>query len=260
MTVGRIRAIGIWLKVVGITMKICIPTILEASFGRYDRNVADRRSRWWCRKVLGYVGATVEVHGPASATVEPGRPTIIMSNHASLFDIPVIYTALPGSIRMIAKKELFRIPIFGRAMRVAEFVCVDRSDHARAVDAINDAGKRTREGIILWLAPEGTRSRNGQLGPFKKGGFVLALQTGARIIPVGIRGTADILPPTTMTRVRTGQTVHVHVGEPVDASAYTVETRSELIDEVRRRILALVGQPDADREAHAASAMSNPTG
>jgi 1-acyl-sn-glycerol-3-phosphate acyltransferase len=159
-----------------------------------------------------------------------------MSNHASLYDIPLIYAALPGSIRMIAKKELFRIPLWGYTTKKIEVLSIDRSNSAQAKLDLNYAKEKMRSGIVLWIAPEGTRSRHGKLNSFKKGGFILALETGATIIPVGIRGSDKILPPGTW-HFGLNQKVEIHIGEPIDSTQYTLATRNEFIATVRQSIL-----------------------
>jgi 1-acyl-sn-glycerol-3-phosphate acyltransferase len=141
-----------------------------------------------------------------------------MSNHQSHLDIPMLYATLPSpTIRMLAKKELFKIPVWGLGLRAAEFIEVDRSNHARAVQSIEHAARLVRDGVSIWIAPEGTRSRDGRIGPLKKGGFHLAQDTGTPIVPVAIRGTIDVLP-------RGGRTmmpnlpVEVTIGAPIEVA------------------------------------------
>jgi 1-acyl-sn-glycerol-3-phosphate acyltransferase len=164
-----------------------------------------------------------------------------MSNHESLYDIPLLFVALPGSMRMLTKKELFRVPIWGRGLAAGEFVSIDRSDHEQALKDLEAAREKMASGISLWIAPEGTRSRDGTLGEFKKGGIMLAIRTGATIVPVGIRGSRDILPPKTLFNVRLGCMPEVHVGNPIDARDYGVENRDVLLALVRDRISMLAG-------------------
>ncbi|HEU4732691.1 MAG TPA: lysophospholipid acyltransferase family protein, partial [Kofleriaceae bacterium] len=140
------------------------------------------------------------------------------SNHQSHLDIPMLYATLPSpTIRMLGKKELFAIPVWGRALRAAEFIEVDRSNHVSAVRSIDHAARLVRDGVSIYLAPEGTRSRDGRIGKLKKGGFHLALATGAPIIPVAIRGTREILPAGTLV-MHTGRQVSVQIGAPIDVA------------------------------------------
>jgi 1-acyl-sn-glycerol-3-phosphate acyltransferase len=152
-----------------------------------------------------------------------------MSNHQSHLDIPILYATLPSpTIRMLGKKELFQIPIWGAALRAAEFVEVDRANHARAMRSIERAAELIRDGVSIWIAPEGTRSRDGRVGPLKKGGFHLACDTHTPIVPVAIRGTIDVLPRGTRA-MRTGHRVDVMLGAPLAVDGRSID---ELAHEV----------------------------
>ncbi len=175
------------------------------------------------------------VHNPHHFTFKKGVRYIIMSNHSSLYDIPVILRAIDTSVRMIAKKELFRVPIWGRAMNTAAFIEIDRGHSAKAIAALDLAKKKMSEGIAPWIAPEGTRSQDGRVGPFKKGGFMLGLQTDATILPVNITGTFDVLPKKTLLFTK-GVDVTVTIGKPVDASQYNKDSRDEFMALVRSGI------------------------
>src|SRR5262249_4599437 len=133
------------------------------------------------------------------------------------------------------KKELMRVPIWGLAMKRADFIFVDRENRTQAMRDLVVAKEKMMTGIAIWMAPEGTRSKNGKLNVFKKGGFMLALETGAIILPVGIRGAEKILPAKTL-KFTLNQQVEVHVGKPIDTRNYTVKTRNELIKAVRQNI------------------------
>jgi 1-acyl-sn-glycerol-3-phosphate acyltransferase len=144
---------------------------------------------------------------------------------------------------MLTKKELFRVPIWGKGMQAAEFISIDRHNLEQALKDLDEARKIMQSGIVLWLAPEGTRSRTGRLQDFKKGGFMLALQTGAVIIPVGIKGSETILPPDTFGFVL-GRKIEVNIGEPIDSSLYTLEQRDALMQNVRQAIEGLTGEKE----------------
>lgn len=215
------------------TMRICAPTVLDASLGRLDRDICDRRLAVWADTALRLADAQVDVAGIEH--LDPGRTHILMSNHQSAYDIFTLFVAFPYSMRMIAKKEMFRLPIMAGAMRAAEFVELDRSDRDRAFAALEAAKETMRSGINIWIAPEGTRSVDGALLPFKKGGFMMALQTEFSILPVTIDGTRDILPSKDF-RVQKGRRARVTFHGPVDPGEYGEEGRPELMAEVRRRI------------------------
>jgi 1-acyl-sn-glycerol-3-phosphate acyltransferase len=218
------------------TLRISAPTIVEAARGRTDHALYDERLRGWARALVDYVGLEFEVRG--AENVPRGESFVVMSNHQSVYDIPVVYLALPMlSIRMVAKAILFRVPVWGRALRISGFVEVDRKDRARAIAALRAARETMASGISVWIAPEGTRSRSGELGDFKQGGFHLALETGARILPVTIDGTRNVLPADTYS-VERGVHVNVTIHPPIDPAAYGAERRAELVADVRRAIAA----------------------
>ena len=161
----------------------------------------------------------------------PARAVVYMSNHQSHLDIPMLYATLPSpTIRMLGKAELFRIPLWGRGLRAAEFIEVDRSNHARAVKSIEHAARLVREGVSIYLAPEGTRSVDGRIGKLKKGGFHLAIGTGAPIVPVAIRGTIDILPRGGRI-MRSGRHVTVQIGRPIDVAERDMESLMAQVSE-----------------------------
>jgi 1-acyl-sn-glycerol-3-phosphate acyltransferase len=162
-----------------------------------------------------------------------------MSNHRSLYDVPLLFDSFPHTLRMVAKSELFRVPVWGPAMREAGFIAIDRNNSVRAKRNLEVAKARLGAGINVWIAPEGTRSRSGQLGDFKSGGFRLALDTGTRILPTALVGTEQILPPTG-ARVRKGASVTVKFGRPIDPAAFGSTRRRALVEEVRSAILAML--------------------
>jgi 1-acyl-sn-glycerol-3-phosphate acyltransferase len=167
-----------------------------------------------------------------------------MSNHQSLYDIPVLFQCGLGSLRMVTKAELFKVPVWGRAMEAAGFIRIDRHDRDQAVGALRaKGGSLLAAGTRVWIAPEGTRSRTGALGPFKSGGFRMALEQGVRILPVAITGTRDVLPAQGFV-VHTGKQVNVTVLPPIDPAPYGVDRRKDLMDDVRRAIAGALGQAE----------------
>ena len=136
------------------TFRICTPTVLEASFGRVHRPTADRRLGEWARNAFRLAESELEVHG-LEENVTPGQSYLLMSNHQSAYDIWALFVAYPHTMRMIAKRSMFRLPIMGNAMRVVEFVSIDRRDHAKAMAALEGAKASMASGISIWIAPEG---------------------------------------------------------------------------------------------------------
>lgn len=193
--------------------RVSVPSVVECLTASMKRRDIDDRARWFGNRVVTLLQVDLVVEG--AERVPPARSYVYMSNHQSDLDIPILYATLPSpTIRMLAKKELFRIPLWGRALRAAEFIEVDRSNHVRALQSIERAERLIADGVSVYLAPEGTRSRDGRIGPLKKGGFHLAVKTGTPIVPVAIRGTIDILPRGTV-RMHTGKRVEVTIGSPI---------------------------------------------
>ncbi len=223
------------------TGRISVPTVLESMRRPMDPEVAERRLCWWSEKLIRDARASVEVHGREHAG-DGREPFIVMSNHQSLYDIPVLFQCGLGRIRMVTKDELFRVPIWGRAMEAAGFIRIDRKDRDQAVGALRDrGGSLLAAGTRVWIAPEGTRSRTGGLGPFKSGGFRMALDLGVRILPIAIQGTRDVLPAKGFV-VQTGKRVKVTMLPPIDPAAYGVDRRRALMDDVRGAIAGALGQ------------------
>ena len=218
------------------TLAISFPTMLEAFAGRVTRQVCDERLNRWARHVVENAHIELELIGRDN--VVPGVTYLVMSNHQSLYDIPVLFHVLGPNIRMIAKKELFRVPIFGNALAAAGFVAVDRGDRASAIRNLERARALLANGTHVWIAPEGTRSATGKLLPFKKGGFHLAFESELPILPVTLSGTRDVLPAHGVFS-RAGAKVRVTFHPSIDPRPYAArrkEGRVELMDLVRRAL------------------------
>lgn len=241
MQIGILRSYSIIFRSVGLTL-LCSLRILFANWFKSRKLRIDRLAYRWAKKILALPKIIYHVHNPNHAEIPKERPCVIMSNHASLYDIPLIFAAFPQKrIRMIAKKELFRVPIWGAAMRASGFVSIDRNNPKQALRDLKKAEEKMREGLILWMSPEGTRSRTGKLNAFKSGGFKIAMETKAIIIPVGIRGAFRVLPPKTF-RFSLGETVDIHIGKPIDTTIYSSSERLKLMQAVESEIRYLCGE------------------
>jgi 1-acyl-sn-glycerol-3-phosphate acyltransferase len=215
------------VRVLGAMARITAPSLVEAARGTLERSSIDDRARWFGRRVVELLN--VDLHATGAERVPPGRAYVYMSNHQSHLDIPVLYATLPSpTIRMLGKTELFQIPLWGRGLRAAEFIEVDRSNHTRAVQSIEHAARLIRDGVSIWIAPEGTRSRDGRIGKLKKGGFHLAMETQTPIVPAAIRGTIDILPRGGKV-MQAGKRVEVTIGAPIEVAGRELPS---LMDEV----------------------------
>lgn len=244
MRIGRLRTFWIIFQSSVTTAIASLRSILKAYFSTPDRQWVDQTISSWINKLLDQAGISCKVINPHQVEPQKGQATIIMCNHASLYDIPISYKAFPHhSVRMLAKKELSKIPFLGRGMKAAEFPFVDRKNRHQAIRDLAYAKELMNSGIVIWLAPEGTRSKDGKLGKFKKGGFITAIQAKATIIPMGIRGAYDILPKKTY-QLNINQTAEIHIGQPIDASAYSLESKNELLDKVYQEMKRLVGEEE----------------
>jgi len=196
-------------------------------------------ARLWSRVILGVPGVKLEVK--MRAPLEPGRPYVFMPNHASMVDIWVVFVAIPASFRFIAKKQLASIPLFGWAMAAGRFIFIDRQNAASARRTMDEASRRIRAGQSVVIFPEGTRTRDGRLLPFKKGGFHLAIDSGAAVVPVAIKGSREVMPRGAAL-IRAG-TVTLEVDAPIPTTGLTTSDRDALIEKVRSRVAAMLGEP-----------------
>lgn len=226
---------GVW------TVWYSLRVIFAALLASDKRQKITLITRKWAKKLLQPTGLVIHVHGAEHLQKLSGQPTIVMCNHTSLYDIPVSFLALDADIRMLAKKELYSIPILSTALRAGDFVAIDRSNIDQAKLNLKKAESKLRSGIVLWVAPEGTRSRDGELKPFKKGGFYLAIDTKAMILPVVIKGLDKILPTNSYDLTIHGQ-VQVMIGEPIDATGFSKKQSNELRENTRASMKQLLEQ------------------
>ncbi len=239
------RKIRIMATSIYATICISVGAIYHVHIRRdYVRSYGDRIFRWYAQKIIDVTRVNFTVNDLYNLEIKPGGRYVAMVSHRSLYDIPLSVLALPNSLRMLTKKELFKVPIWGQGLKAGEFVSIDRSDLQQAIRDLAEARRVMESGIVLWVAPEGTRSRDGKLGQFKKGGFVMAIESGATIIPVGIQGSEKILPPKTFD-FHINQDVTINIGAPIEASRYSLDEKEALMEETRQAMLELCGEPGA---------------
>ena len=167
--------------------------------------------------------------------VEPGTQYFFLSNHLSNFDVPLLFRAIPTPIRYLAKKELYKIPVFAQALKVGGIVKIDRGAGASSYASINEGVARAKEnGYSLIVFPEGTRSRDGELHPFKKGAFRMAIATQLPVVPVTVNGTGEVWPPGSKLFYRGQASVVIH--EPIPTAGMTVQD----IDALRTRVYEVI--------------------
>jgi 1-acyl-sn-glycerol-3-phosphate acyltransferase len=207
---------------------VAVPVLLVCVlFGLRDAFLA--YGAWMMGVGRFILGIDVDVEG--LDRLDRKAPYVFMSNHLSFLDAPLLVTLLDRPVRFIVKRFVFRIPVLGLGMSFADYVPLDkegvgegRKRIARAADLIKE------KGYSFLIYPEGQRSWDGRLQPFRRGGFFLALEAGVPIVPVSIRGTFELMPRTTW-RIRRGS-VRIVFHEPIDVSGYTVETMPELMNRI----------------------------
>lgn len=190
-------------------------------------------ARLWARVALAMDGVKVTVLG---AEHLPDGPVIFMSNHQSNFDILALLAALPRRIYWIAKKELFDIPVFGPSMRRGGYIPLDRSDGRKALKSMDNAAGIIRTGKSVVMFPEGTRSKDCNLLPFKRGGFLLALRAGVPVIPVTINGSGRINPAGRIRLYRGNITITLHPPLTTPQSMPKGAAETQLMEQVRSTI------------------------
>ncbi|SFM98147.1 lysophospholipid acyltransferase family protein [Thermodesulforhabdus norvegica] len=213
--------------VLGVSALIVLFTTKNANLGHWH-------ARLWGFIQLKAAGVRTIVRGREK--IDTSRPYVYMPNHQSWFDIFVLLAHIPGQFRWLAKEELYRIPILGPAMRRIGYIPIDRSNRAKAIRSLEKAAEKIKEGTSVVIFPEGTRSPNGILLPFKKGGFMLAIQSGQPIVPISISGSYHVLPKGKWL-IRPG-TVTVTIHDPIATEEFDKSNRDSLMEKVRKAILS----------------------
>ncbi|MCC6241281.1 MAG: 1-acyl-sn-glycerol-3-phosphate acyltransferase [Gemmatimonadaceae bacterium] len=207
--------------------------LLAQLFGADARrgSVREKAPVWWARWLLRAAGVRVHLHG--AEHVQGDTPRVFIANHVSWFDIPALLDVLPP-YGFIAKRELEGIPLFGAAARATGVIYIDRENRKAAFTAYDDAARKIREGQSVLVYPEGTRGDRYSLRPFKKGPFVLAIGSGAPVVPVVIHGTIAVNPRGTF-RASPGD-VHVHLLPPVPSDGLTYDDRDAYGERIRQQM------------------------
>jgi 1-acyl-sn-glycerol-3-phosphate acyltransferase len=218
-----------WLALV--TLWAGLMVILTATI-KADSPLVQRHSRWWGRTLLRLGRIPVQVEGLEH--LQPGQAYVYAANHRSSFDIYVLIATLPGRFLWVAKKSLFKIPIFGQALSSMGSISVDRANLQSAIRSLNKATAIVKSGVSMIIFPEGTRADSRELLPFKKGGFIMAMKAGQPIVPVSISGTRFIQPRGTI-RVKRGP-IRVVISPPVDPNRF--RRKEDLMEAVHQAIAA----------------------
>jgi 1-acyl-sn-glycerol-3-phosphate acyltransferase len=226
----------LFMAINAVWMTLLLPVAFLAMLVTLDRGAGVWLARtWWSPFLVRQVaGARLTVIG--SENVDPKRPTVYVSNHQSTLDIPVLFMAIPVNFRFVAKSQLRWVPVLGWFLWIGGHIFVNRSNHRSAVRSLRAAARKIHDGCSILMYPEGTRSSDGRILPFKKGPFSLALEAGVSVCPVTIEGTARIMP-----KNRWGITpgpVKVKIGKPIDARAYADRGKDALMRDVRDVVIA----------------------
>lgn len=239
------------LALVVSTMIVAPITVVLALFER-DGKPGWKLAVRWMEFNLRMSGVRVKVVG--LERLDPSKQYVFMSNHRSAADIVAIGWALwQYQIRFVAKKELARVPFFGWGLRALKNIVIDRSNHVQALRSYAVAGERIRRGISVVVFPEGTRGEGASLLPFKKGGFVLAIETQTPIVPIAVVGTERVMPKRSL-RIDSGD-VEVRIGEPISTAGVSVKDKDQILRAVRESIES---QMNASEAGGAARAVTDP--
>lgn len=221
---------GFWTLVYGTEI-----LVRSAIGGERAERCCRERPRHWCLRLLAAADTEVVLEG-----VEHLRDgaQILVSNHESWFDVLALAGHLPVEYRFVAKRELENVPVFGPAWKACGHIAIDREDRASAIESLETAARQIHDrDVTIVMFPEGTRSRTGELRPFKKGAFVLAIQARVPVVPVGISGSRRVLAKGSYL-VRPG-TIRVRVGEPIEVRGLSHADRDRLTERARDAVAAL---------------------
>jgi 1-acyl-sn-glycerol-3-phosphate acyltransferase len=193
----------------------------------------------WSRSMCVLAGVKVRIEGLEK--IDPKKTYIFAGNHVSQFDIYCFQGYFPHNFRWIAKKELFAIPVFGLAMRKAGLIPIDRSRGRQAMVSLGEAAHKIAQGTSVIIFPEGTRSMDGQLQPFKSGAGLLAIKSGIDVVPIAFKGTHQVLPKKKLLP-KSGWVI-IRVGDPIKTSNYESRDKQELITLLHQRVADLLDKP-----------------
>jgi len=208
------RTLLVWIIGLPVTIILFIFVILSLTFDR-SGNAIHSIGRLWSRILLFLSGVTVEIKGTENLLQD--GPQILASNHQGAFDILALQAFIPMQFRWVAKKSLFKIPIVGWSMSLAGYIGIERERASSAYKSIEAAAERIKNGTSVLIFPEGTRSATGELLPFKRGGFLLAVKSGVPVIPISITGTKDIMKKGSVL-INPGR-IKIVIGRPIQTKS-----------------------------------------
>jgi len=226
-----VRTIFVWSCIVVATLILGIFAFITYPFDRKGR-VVHGYARLWGKVALLANRVKVKVEGMEN--LKRQGPYIFMSNHQGSYDIFALLGHLPFQFKWLAKKELFSIPFFGWTMAAAGYIRIDREGTRETVKAMNEAAEKIRDGMSVVIFPEGSRSSDGTIQPFKKGGFTLAIKSGVPVVPMAITGSREIMPKDRLTT--TSGEIRMRIGHPIETQNFSMKDRNSLMEKVKEAI------------------------
>lgn len=223
--------LGFWASFA--TLVLFLPITLTALCSKTG-NLPFNVSKLWAHLMLVITGVRVDIQNKEA--IDPSRSYVIVSNHQSHFDILALVTKLGIQFRWIIKIELKKAPLFGYALYKSRNIFIDRSNRQMAIDSINKGMDRLPPGVSVMFFGEGTRSPDGEIKAFKKGGFNLAIARGLPLLPITVNGSRRVLPKKSL--VFTSGRIEVKVADPLETAGYTKEDLTTLMDKTRGIIIA----------------------
>jgi 1-acyl-sn-glycerol-3-phosphate acyltransferase len=246
-----VHVVRVLALIVSTVITSCTVTLI--CLFEQDGKIGYHITRWWMAFNLWASRVRVKVKG--AENLDPSRQYVFMSNHRSAADIIALGIALwDYQLRFVAKKELLKVPVFGWGLRALGNIIIDRSNQVQAVRSYAVAGQRIRRGISVMVFPEGTRGEGDELLPFKKGGFVLAIESGTPIAPMIVVNTDAILPKKSW-KIESGE-VEVRIGKPIETAGVPVKERNRIVRSVREAMDELVRNGAKPSPARSQSATS----
>lgn len=230
------RAILTLILAIPNTLLFSTLTLIDIYLVRRSQNKVQIFPKNWGRVICHLAGVRVRVEG--SENLIPEQTYIFVGNHVSQFDIFSFQGFFPHDFRWIAKKELFRIPLFGPAMLRSGIVPIDRSHGREALKSLNKAAEQIAKGTSVLIFPEGTRSADGRLKPFKTGAVMLAIKAGVPVVPVGFNGTYSILPKGKFL-ADSGEIV-IRIGSPIPTDNYKPADKQKLANHLHDKVAELL--------------------
>lgn len=244
----RLRGIfllGFWFTSIALLAPLLIALVLITK----NENFIYSPVRLFIRAGLAMVGVRVEVTGQEK--LDPNQTYIFTPNHQSLIEVPLFVTYLGRNPAYLGKKEVFKYPLFGYGIRLIGVVPVDRSNSPAAVESAKLATENLRRGKSYVVYPEGTRSRDGRMLPFKKGAFMMALDAGVPVVPVTVSGATRIMPKAEVKIFPS--TVRITIHDPISTAGYSKENVVELVERTRAQIFSGLDETEAEMNAPSAA-------